>query len=163
VTAGCKYFTRRPHVGRSPFSVMRQILAKQYHRPQFYFISSLYRQAKRMNCEECIAGMRRNRKQPKKNITVFSNPGVGSNHVHQKRQYILWQGVPSQKKIETNRNFKMMTKKGNKLDKRKISRKADVTEYIMTRSQNWQWKRRKAGTASSSTTVKAKCERKYII
>jgi hypothetical protein len=38
--------------------------------------------------------------------------------------------------IETNRNFKMMTKRGNKLDKRKISRKADVTEYIMIRSQN---------------------------
>jgi len=119
---------------------MRQILDKQYHRPQFYFISSLYRQAKRMNYEECIAGMGRNRKQPKKNITVFSNPEDGSNHVHQKRRYILWQGVSSQKKmiltIETNRNFKMMTKKWNKLDKRKISRKADVTEYIMTRSQN---------------------------
>lgn len=139
VSAGCKYFTRKPHVGQSLFSATRHILAKQYHRPQFYFISSLYRQAKRMNCKECIAGMGRNRKQSKKNIIVFSNPEDGSNHVHQKRRYILWQGVSSQKMIltiETNRNFKMMTKNENKLDKRKISWKADVTEYIMTLSQN---------------------------
>ena len=58
---------------------MHQILAEKYHRPQFYFISSLYTQAKRMHCNECVAGMEEIENTSRNSITVFSNPEDGSN------------------------------------------------------------------------------------